>query len=53
MSVLILGKGDSPYTDRNAQRLNKCCVQRGLESKRAEYQSELPPFSQQEIVVME
>lgn len=51
-SVLILGRGDTNYNDRNARRLFSFAKQAGMNVQRAEYGEQLPDFKHDTIVVM-
>ncbi len=51
-NLLIFGKGDSSYTDRNAQRVYEYAQQTGFEAKRCEYGDTLPKFEREKINVL-
>ncbi len=50
--LLILGKGNTPYTDRNAHSLYKFAQEAGLKVQRCEYGEKLPYFDAKKIIVL-
>lgn len=50
--LLILGKGESSYTDRNAQIVYEFAQKAGFEAKRCEYGDDLPDFLSDKITVL-
>lgn len=53
-NLLIVGKGNSPYTDRTPQRLLHCALNKGLDAKRCDYNelSQAPAFNPGPLQVM-